>query len=81
MGKFSLPTPPFHLILLLPHCLQSPDSQCGKIINKLLPINTLILKKEKFHVELIKVLGEEQPQTNIVINNIFRHKYGWVDSH
>jgi hypothetical protein len=69
----------FLLLTLLP--LQSPDSQCGKIINKLLPINTLILKKEKFDVELIKVLGEEQPQTNIVINNIFRHKYGWVDSH
>jgi hypothetical protein len=81
MGKFSPATPPFHLILLLPHCLQSPDSQCGKIINELLPVNTLILKKEKFDVELIKVLGEEQPKDHIAINNIFRHKYGWVDFH
>ncbi|MFM6766786.1 MAG: hypothetical protein ACKPJB_03870 [Dolichospermum sp.] len=49
--------------------------------NKLLPVNTLMLKKGKFDVELIKVLGEQQPKGNIAINNIFRHKYGWVDSH
>jgi hypothetical protein len=40
-----------------------------------------MLKKEKFHVELIKVLGEEQPKSDIAVNNIVRHKYGWVDSH
>jgi len=40
-----------------------------------------MLKKEKFHVELIKVLGEEQPQGNIAINNIFSHWYSWVDYH
>jgi hypothetical protein len=39
---FPLPLPP-----------PSPVPQCGKIINELLPVNTLMLKKGKFHVELI----------------------------